>query len=199
MAIGVDDARRADLVVLRASLEGPALRGLRWVEREGFHATLVFLGDVAPEGVGPVIDRVREAVCDERPFGLAWGGLSVFPDTRRATVLWRGIVDTDGKLARLQRRVTAALALQGFAVERRPFHPHVTLGRWRQPPSRQDTAVLLNRPLPDSRERGDTAWMVRQVLMMESRLTRGGSIYKVVEMLPLGEFPATAGEAIGSP
>jgi 2'-5' RNA ligase len=108
----------------------------------------------------------------------------VFPHPGRATVLWLGVTDPSGGLARLQRRVEEGLSSEGFAPDERPFHPHVTLGRWRTPPPRGRVDALLAAPLPLSGP--DAEWMVHEVRLMESQLTPQGSIYTVVEALPLG-------------
>ena len=78
----------------------------------------------------------------------------------RATVLWAGVEDASGELARLADATAAAMAELGFARDPRPYHPHVTLGRLRAPAgvgelllplaeqvfgeSRCDSAVLYN-------------------------------------------------------
>ena len=48
-------------------------------------------------------------------------------------MLWAGVEDASGELARLADATAAAMAELGFARDRRPYHPHVTLGRLREP------------------------------------------------------------------
>jgi 2'-5' RNA ligase len=100
-------------------------------------------------------------------------------------VLWLGVKDPSGGLLRLQRRVEQALSAEGFVPDERPFHPHVTLGRWRTPPPRTSVDALLAEPLPLALSGADGEWMVREIRLMESRLTPEGPIYTVVEAFPL--------------
>jgi 2'-5' RNA ligase len=56
-------------------------------------------------------------------------GLGCFPNARRPRVVWVGLDEPTGALARLREAVEAEVAPLGFPTERRPFSPHLTLGR----------------------------------------------------------------------
>jgi len=181
VAVALPDACAPAIESLRRALAGAAA-GLRWVRADGAHVTLAFLGDLARKRVPDVVRRIEEAARASTPFPVELGGLGVFPHPRRATVLWLGIRDPSGGLARLQREVAAGLTLEGFVLDDRPFEPHVTLGRWRDPPepARVEAVLGARAPMPED------AWMVRDVRLMESRLAAGGSVYTIVNALPLG-------------
>src|SRR3982750_4330329 len=65
------------------------------------------------------------------PFTVALSGVGVFPPRGAPQVVWLGIADGGQHVTALQREVAARIADCGLPLERRPFHPHLTIGRWR--------------------------------------------------------------------
>ena len=182
IAVEVPDRFAPLIESVRAALAG-AVGRIRWVRAGGTHVTLVFLGEAGLDRVPGLVRRLGEAARGEAQFPLGFDGVGVFPHARRATVLWLGVRDPTGGLARLQRAVQAGVALEGFVADDRPFFPHVTLGRWREPLTTPCVEALLHTPTPPL----EGTWMVRALRLMESRLTQEGSVYSVVEDLPFGE------------
>ncbi len=121
---------------------GPAAPGrLGWTRPRSWHLTLKFLGDV-PENAsgGPAdIGAVIEALADVSfaPFSLRGAGAGYFPDAVSPRVVWTGIEEGKMECAELAGRIDGALAPLGFAKERRPFSPHLTLARVRDAGARQ--------------------------------------------------------------
>lgn len=183
-AVRVPDTWVAGIAALSERLNRPAV-GLRWIQAEGAHVTLAFLGQIARARVPAIVGKLGEAARVCTPCLVNTGGIGVFPHPGRAAVFWLGVQDPSGGLGRLQRLVVNALSDEGLTPEARVFHPHVTLGRWRTPPPRSIVDALLAPPLPAELAGAGGAWTVTQVDLMESRLTAKGSIYTVVESLPL--------------
>jgi 2'-5' RNA ligase len=152
---------------------------------DGSHLTFAFLGQIARSRVPAIVARLSEAARGCASCRVHAGGVGVFPHSGRATVLWLGVTDPSGELIRLQRRVEQALVTEGFAPDERPFHPHVTLGRWRTPPPTSSVVALLAEALPPALSGAAGEWMVTDIQLMESRLTPEGPIYTVLEALPL--------------
>lgn len=124
------DVRR-DLAALTAPLRAAA-PGERWVDADRLHATVRFLGEVDQ----PFIDRLsialRTAARRYDPILLEIAALGAFPDWTRARVVWAG-VGYDPKLELLHHDIELACTGLGLEVEGRPFRPHVTLARLREP------------------------------------------------------------------
>ncbi len=181
VAVGVPDRFAPGIEAVRAALAG-VVGEIRWVRAGDTHVTLAFLGEVALDRVSGLVRRLGDVARSEAPFTVGFDGLGVFPHPRRATVLWLGVHDSTGGLVRLQRGVEAGLALEGVPPDVRSFFPHVTLGRWRKPLIAARVEAVLIAPTPVV----ESTWTVRTLRLMESRLTRGGSVYSVVEDLPFG-------------
>jgi 2'-5' RNA ligase len=113
-----------------------------WVREDNLHLTLKFLGDVPITKVELVAQAAQGAARIVQPFELIVGGCGSFPTTGQPRVLWIGIEDSSGHLALLHQTLDAGCAKAGFACEQRPFHPHLTIARLRQPRGSRHLAEL---------------------------------------------------------
>jgi 2'-5' RNA ligase len=104
---------------------------VRWVPTENIHLTLKFLGDVSPTNLEMLAQMLKAEVSKHQEFKLAFGGLGAFPNPRRPRVIWIGIQAPAG-LEALQHGIEAATATLGYPTEKRPFSPHLTVGRIKQ-------------------------------------------------------------------
>jgi len=130
IAIELDEELGANLRRLQGLLrEQMAPRSVRWVRPEGIHLTLKFLGDTPDEKVAAIQAALAQAAASIAPFRFTVGGLGCFPSSRRPRVVWVGLEEPTGALAALRNAVEAHVAPLGFPTEKRPFHPHLTLGR----------------------------------------------------------------------
>jgi len=155
-------------------------RGVSWVRAENLHVTLRFLGSVDEATLGRVREALAEAAAEVGPFRLALAGFGGFPSPSAPRVLWVGVTDGAEPLGALHARVEAALARRGLPPEGRAFHPHVTLGRAREPRGVSGIAELLEgrgEPLGETR--------VEAVHLMRSDLDPGGARYGVLAREPL--------------
>lgn len=120
----------ADLKRAIGEIQG-GLRDARWVDEDGLHLTLAFIGEVD----GSARLRIEEALSRvEAPsLGIALHGLGHFPLRGKPRVLWTG-ASPAAELGSLAAAVRRALVRAGFPPERRKFAPHVTIARFRRPP-----------------------------------------------------------------
>jgi 2'-5' RNA ligase len=186
VAIELNEPARTALARLQRDLQATAPpRTIRWTALQSIHLTLQFLGDVPLEKL-PMITVALGGVCNGiRPFAFDLGGLGVFPDRRRLRIVWVGVRETSGALATLQRRVGEVLTPLGFPPERRPFSPHLTIGRAARDASPRDLAAV-----GEHIARSDTGFVERvtvdHVTLMRSDLRPGGSIYTAQAVFVLG-------------
>ena len=113
---------------------------------------------VAAEGSGPFELTVEEA--------------GTFPPRGAARVLWLGVRDESGSLARLQRRLEEEGEAAGFTREPRAFKPHLTLARLRAPKDAHALSEAHRRSTF-----GPHAFRVSDLVVMRSELGPGGSRY----------------------
>jgi len=104
---------------------------VKWARPEGTHLTLKFLGNM-PTDVIPILEKeLSPAFSAQKAVSLRMKGLGAFPSLGRPRVIWAGLDDPDLALVPLARRVEDLLVPLGFGREKRPFSPHLTLGRVR--------------------------------------------------------------------
>ena len=164
---------------------------VRWVRPEGIHLTLKFLGDTPVEQVHAVAQAVHGACDRHAPFALAVRGTGCFPNPHRPRVIWAGVHEPTGVLARLQRDVERMVQPLGFPPEGRPFHPHLTLGRvkGRDQGAIQTLGETVCRAALDGGQMG-----VDAVHLIRSELLPGGAVYTRLSRAPLAAKTTDADE-----
>ena len=149
---------------------------VKWVPAHQFHFTLKFLGEVEEASAGRALEAVERAAAGVAPFRASLAGLGSFPGPERPSVLWAGLAEGARELGSLAARVAQEMARAGFPPERRPFKPHLTLGRVREgafvPRAAQEALAEAQR-----QEFGHFG--VERLVLMKSELTPRGPIYSV--------------------
>ena len=131
------------------ALAGPLRVGrddLRWTNREAWHVTLAFLGQVDESAATRLLRRLENAARRHQVFRLAFSGAGAFPAPDRANVLWSGISGDRGALAHLAESVAAGASRAGAPPpdRGRRFRPHLTLARCRMPADVTELVAALD-------------------------------------------------------
>jgi len=179
VAVDVDERIRQQVARVQAAFR-PVAGAAKWVEPALCHITLKFLGYVAEGQVGAIADACRRAAAAGRPFELSFEGVGAFPRWRGARVLWMGLGSGQAALGELQVAVESHLGPLGFEPEGRPFAPHLTLARFKQPPGRDIEDVA--RQFEHQRF---ASVRVGELRLMRSELRPSGPTYSVLEAFPL--------------
>jgi 2'-5' RNA ligase len=175
VGIPVSDGLRAALEAHLAATVGERLPG-RAVPPANWHLTLRFLGATDAERRCRVVDELAR-IDPPPPFDLSLTGLGAFPRAGRAKVLWIGVGEGADPLRALAASVEAAVVRAGFASEPKPFSPHLTLSRLRDP------ADL--RPLVDGAAPFGGRMRVDAFVLFRSHLGGGPARYEALERFPL--------------
>lgn len=152
-----------------------------WERSEKLHLTLKFLGEVEEPRVADLKGAAARAAQSALPFSLRIEGAGAFPPRGLPRILWLGVADDSGALARLQHRLEEECEAEGFQREARPFHPHITIARLRRPEGARRLALL-------HQEKGFAPAEVPVVdlVLIRSELGPGGSRYTELSRHPLG-------------
>lgn len=119
------------LAAVIEDLAQAAPQGVRWTSPANIHLTLRFLGDTDPAAVPELIGRLRQSATGMTAPELSLCGLGTFPARREPRVIWAGLSGDLERLEELHRIAESAALALGWPAERRPFRPHLTLGRLR--------------------------------------------------------------------
>jgi 2'-5' RNA ligase len=158
----------------------PRIPAIRWVSKANLHLTVKFLGNVKEAQVEAIAAALREQLHLFPRFTINAKGLGVFPERGRPKILWIGL--TGNRLAQLAATVESALLPLGFALEKRSFTPHLTIGRWRQfdrPP------LTLKQELEHWRYHECGYSTVDQVILFQSVLKPEGAVYSRLQTVAL--------------
>lgn len=154
-------------------LKAAKVKGVKWVDSDIAHLTVAFLGDVPNARIAVLAGIVDCVASTSPPFSLRTGNLGAFPDMRRPRVVWMGLDGDAESLFTLQRRLQEALRAEGFALERRTFKPHVTLGR-----ARGKGVIAMEEGALNSPGRDRAELPVRELAVMSSALTPRGPVHR---------------------
>lgn len=157
-------------------------RDIAWVVPANLHLTLKFLGAVDEGRVGAVVDALARASAGASAFDTHFRGVGGFPSATRPRVVWAGVTEGAGATVELAGRVDEELAGLGFAREARPFSPHVTLGRVRQPGRNPALADALEREA--TRDFGGIR--IAGACLMRSEISPRGARYTELATVRLG-------------
>jgi 2'-5' RNA ligase len=160
---------------------------LRWVAPANYHVTLAFLGWTRDDALGAVTDALRDAVAGATRLSFRTTRLGGFAALDKATVLWAGI-DDGGGLARLAEPIADAASRLGFARDRRPYTPHVTLARLREPRALREVVLPMAEQMF-----GDTK--IDSVTLFESETKSTGSVYREIEKIAFQPAATRGSEA----
>jgi len=179
VGVRIDPEVAEKIVGVQAELKR-ALSGIRWVAQENLHFTLKFLGQVAAEKVDSIASVLESTLRPIPRFRIVSRGIGVFPDVRRARVLWAGLEARE--LEALALQVESALEPMGFPRESRAFRPHLTIGRWRDFNAKPE---LVRREIERWKDFFFGESPVEEVILFESTLKPEGAVYTPLHRIPL--------------
>jgi 2'-5' RNA ligase len=155
-----------------AARDLPASKDFRLIGPEKLHLTLKFLGEVAEEDLGLVTQALEPLREGQEPFEVSISGFGAFPSQKRARILWAGVGEGSEPLRAVAQSVEDLLEPAGFGRERRPYVPHLTLGRAQGRQAKFDDMSVSPPAL---------RFMVSGVELVESVPGAGGVTYSILE------------------
>lgn len=188
--------------------------GVKWVEDHNLHITLKFLGEVEDSRLDEVTSAIGRAVADENKFTLNLGTVGCFPGYRRPRVIWLGLTGETGQIHKIGEALDRFLADLGIPFEKNR-KPHLTLGRVRENDHNEQLIRNLNtfkegteNPgmsglpwgvgsgrkgdqkdfapcLPEQASGGMNPFLVKEIVLFRSHLTRQGPEYMIIEKFGL--------------
>jgi 2'-5' RNA ligase len=139
----------------------------RWVKEENLHLTLAFIGkEERAREVGQVIDRLTP-----RSIKLKTDGITLLPTPKKPRVLAVKVTDETGGLSDLVKELRKGLQQHHLPFDKKPFNPHITIARLKSHAPRRERDSFSPR-IPK------IEFMVNKIVLMESRPTPSGSLYR---------------------
>ena len=161
---------------LRASMPD-----VRWTKHGNIHLTLNFLGDMPISRIDEISKALRNITSQFSPFAISLAGIGAFPNSRQPRIVWVGIEKGAERLTEIAKLIETSMKSLGFPREKRPFSPHLTVGRIRR----------LTKPaiMTESLERSEVGeigeFVINRISFIKSQLDPSGSIYTTLAEAPL--------------
>ncbi len=172
VAVDVDVGTRETVDELARTLrQDPRIQSAgraTWVNKDRMHLTLHFNADADAAAERRLLDALADPI-PQPPFNLHFASLGFFPERGSPRVLWLGIGQGLDRLQNIHREIIRRLGRA--ETSREPFHPHLTLARFRDRVSRGRLAEItafqaVAGPAP-----------IDRVTLYESRLSPKGPTY----------------------
>jgi len=143
--------------------------GAKWVRRDNYHLTLLFMGNQDDRAVQAASRQMRGLAGSWPPFSLGLTGFGGFPNSNRAKVLYIGV----GEGAEAVTNLATELQERSKVTEPK-FHPHLTVARFKAPVPISVAVRFEPILIP-----------VKVVSLFSSTLTPSGPIYRAVDKFSL--------------
>ncbi|QPM69270.1 RNA 2',3'-cyclic phosphodiesterase [Atribacter laminatus] len=152
----------------------------RWVRPDQIHVTLQFFAALLPSQVNQVKSIIQKLFTQVESFPSTLAEIGAFSSWNRARVIWLGF---DHQSSTIMKQATQTFnqncAKQGIAVDlTRPFSPHLTLARLKNPVSIHPQQLFQPKCYTTS---------IRQVSFYQSTLTPRGAMYSPLITILLKE------------
>jgi len=141
----------------------------KWVKPEQAHLTLAFLGSITPTKEKQTEEILTEIAETEKSIRLKLERFGSFPVPSHPRILF---IDLNGeleKLTTLVRKIRQRLKKEKIWFDRKPFVPHLTLGRIKK---RQNLTPKTKMVKIEKIE-----FLAQKISLMKSILTETGPIY----------------------
>ena len=163
----------------RAAQSAPHAR-VSWVKSGNLHVTVRFIGGTDADLASRILAALVGPLAVRR-FDLAIEGTGTFPPRRPPRVIWAGVTRGLDSLQSLARELRSRLEPLGPVEDGRPYQPHVTLGRVKNPAGLRPAVLLAGF---ENTLFGVVS--VEAVTLFESRLSPGGPTYVALARTRLG-------------
>ncbi len=145
-----------------------------FVQKEGLHLTIKFLGDTTEEQVKKIKESLKKIKF--KPFDITIKDFGFFPSEDHIKVLWLGVYSD--KIKDFFKVVHEATP--EFKISHEDFSPHLTLARVKSVKNKESLLDKIKHL-----KKINNAFVVKDFVLMKSELTREGTKYKVLEKFEL--------------
>lgn len=188
--VAVDVRLSEPFQVLSAQLKQQlCLDKIVWVDANLHHLTLRFLGQTPEPYILPLKQALTKLAAENHAFSLEMNKLGVFGSKHSPQVIWLGFQDFE-PFRQLFLQLEPQLSAIGFEPNYGNFVPHLTLGRIKQIQNKKRFWELVTALQPKESQ----VVRVDSLLLIQSRLTPQGPIYRVLERYPLRKEKAFVDE-----
>jgi 2'-5' RNA ligase len=149
------------------------------------HLTLKFMGETPHDKLVQIKQSIHQVISVFPSFEIEIKALGMYPNNQRPRVIWLGI-NAENHLILLHNQLDQALKGEGIKSDRRPFSPHLTIGRVRRNAD-QESVIQIGRILSQFKIASFGSIKIDEILYYQSVLTPQGPIYTILQSTSLNQ------------
>ncbi|MBN1634361.1 MAG: RNA 2',3'-cyclic phosphodiesterase [Ignavibacteria bacterium] len=151
---------------------------VKWENKDNFHLTLFFLGEVDNDKSEKIISSLEKIeIPDASELVLRGKSLNAFPSLKNPRVLFVDLFDENKLIEKLYYKIAESMEMLGFRPDKK-FHNHITLGR-----IKRESGIHSVDSITDIN--CDFTYSTGSFYLMKSTLTPAGAIHKTVKEFPV--------------
>jgi RNA 2',3'-cyclic 3'-phosphodiesterase len=156
------------------------VNNVRWEKEEKFHFTLQFFGEQSEEWLMRISSEIQQTCRTTKKFTIALTKAGCFPDQKSPRIFWIGSESRENmELQSLAETIKIITQKNGLEPEKKPFHPHITVGRTKRkmnPNLIQKVETVTFHPIE---------FLCTEIHIVKSQLASTGSTYTTLFTIPL--------------
>ncbi|MBU0599539.1 RNA 2',3'-cyclic phosphodiesterase [bacterium] len=172
IAINIEDKIKEEISKIIKALKNDQDE-IKWIEKESFHLTLKFLGNVRIFQVEEIYEKLQIIAGSILPFKISFSNLDIILNKKTPKIIWVGIKEGSKELIELTEEIEISLADLGFLKEERRYTPHLTLGRIKRINERENFIEKAKKI--DHLEAH--SFIAKKIGIIKSTLTPKGAVY----------------------
>jgi len=158
---------------------------IKWVDANNMHLTLKFMGETTANQLEPIKRAMQQVVTTFPIFEIAIENLGMYPNAKKPRVIWLGISGEENLIS-LHKKLDLALKEIGIQPERRPFSPHLTVGRVRRSVD-PESVIIVGKTLSEFKVSTLGRVKINELIYYQSELTPQGPNYTILQSTPLNQ------------
>lgn len=184
IAVELPSEVKVELADLINKLKIKHTKSVKWVNPDGIHLTIKFLGNIAEEKVPGINCNLAEVASHSIPFDLYLDKIGAFPNIQSPRVAWVGITGGIPDLINIHRKIENCLLPLGFANDNKSYSAHLTIGRVRETADKPEKD-MLGKALSELKVMRNLSFHVDGFSLIKSTLTPKGAIYERLSQFTL--------------
>ena len=147
---------------------------VRWVKPENIHLTLIFIGNVPADHLDLLGKTTGQACGKFGSFKISLKGVGIFGSKKYPRIIWTRLGGDLKRMAIFRDVLQKSLMPFGIKLEKRPFKPHLTLGRFRKGTIH---SALLDELLTKFEDLTSPTCNLDELVLFKSELKPTGPVY----------------------
>lgn len=148
----------------------------RMIDPKLWHLTLAFLGDIDERMVPNLSDLIATSMTTPPEGHFVLSHFQSFPARRPTLLVASAEVEQHKAWNRSVEKLRDLLSVMAPQVDRKPWHPHITIGRSKKRTQKLPSWQTMFEPLP---------WKPEGIALVHSSLTSTGPHYTHLQQFPL--------------